>query len=139
VGSGGPDHAGHGQALKIVVARGLHGGAPTKLEIEEAGEYVPQTGDPKETRKSKGAALRKTLVDRQEELKSTMAALGNPKAANLPDMGGVAAGDVPKAKAAPAKTGGTVRVREKASGKVKSLPADQAQSVLADPRFEQAP
>jgi hypothetical protein len=123
-----------------VVARGLHGGAPTKLEMEEAGEYIPQTSDPPETRKRKLAALRKTLVDRQEELKSTMAALGNPKAANLPDMGGVAAGDAPKAKAAPAKAaGGTVRVREKASGKVKSLPADQAQSVLADPRFEQAP
>jgi hypothetical protein len=126
--------------MSIVVARGLHGGAPTKLEIEEADKYVPQNSDPKETRTSKGGALRKTLVDRQEELKSTMAALGNPKAGNLPDLGGTAAGDAPKAKAAPAKAaGGTVRVREKASGKVKSLPADQAQSVLADPRFEQAP
>jgi hypothetical protein len=131
---------GMAQALSIVVARGLHGGAPTKVELEEAQQYIPQTSDPPETFQRKLAAIRKTLVDRQEELKSTMAALGNPKAANLPDMGGVAAGDAPKAKAAPAKAaGGTVRVREKASGKVKSLPADQAQSVLADPRFEQAP
>lgn len=102
---------GMSQALAIVVARGLHGGAPTKVELEEAQQYIPQTGDPPETFKRKLAALRKTLVDRQAELKSTMADLGNPKAANLPDLGGVSSGDAPAPKAKPA--GDTAALRAK--------------------------
>jgi hypothetical protein len=92
---------GMAQALGIVVARGLHGGAPTKIELEEAQQYLPQTGDPPETFTRKMAAIRKTLVDRQAELKSTMQGMGNAKAGNVVDLGGSAAGS-PEKPAAPA-------------------------------------
>jgi hypothetical protein len=47
------------------------------------------------------AAIRKTLVDRQAELKSTMQGMGNAKAGNVVDLGGAAAGS-PEKPAAPA-------------------------------------
>jgi hypothetical protein len=93
---------GMAQALGIVVARGLHGGAPTKIELEEAQQYLPQTGDPPETFTRKMAAIRKTLVDRQAELKSTMQGMGNAKAGNVVDLGGAAAGSAAPAAPAPA-------------------------------------
>jgi hypothetical protein len=113
-------------ALKIKLARALHGGVPTKIEIDEAGQYIPSIRDTPEQRKSKHEAIKGILDNEVETLKSTYGE-GGLKTHRLTTGADSAA--APKA-------GGTVQVREKASGKVKALPAAQAQQVLADPRFE---
>jgi hypothetical protein len=129
-----------GQAMAIVVARGLHGGAPTKLEIEEADKYIPQNGDPKETLHAQGGRHAQDLGGPARGTEVHHGGVGEPEGSQPARHGGHRRWRRPEDEGRSGEGGRWhVRVREKASGKVKSLPADQAQSVLADPRFEQAP
>jgi hypothetical protein len=64
------------EALIPVIARGLHGGAPSHNEIEIAKQFIPTQGDQPDVARAKYKKLRQTLLDRQQQAIQTYSETG---------------------------------------------------------------
>jgi hypothetical protein len=64
------------EALKMKLARALHGGVPTKTEIEAASAYIPSIKDTKEQREAKRDSLAALFRDEEGTLKETYGEVG---------------------------------------------------------------
>ena len=82
------------EMLKVKVARALHGGVPSAVELSEADQYLPSSSDTDDQRNSKMIALRQLLSDEQTNLRNTYGE-GGLHIGNLSTSGGGAAASKP--------------------------------------------
>lgn len=108
--------------MKVKLARALHGGVPSKLEIEQAGVYIPSIRDNPDQRKAKIEAIGTLLKEEIVTLKQTYSETG----LNTSRLSSNA--DAHAAPAAPAK--GTAKVRYK--GQTLEIPVSDLAAAKTD-------